>query len=132
MNEEQLQPKASEVQYINKVVAIILSTGMYLTTAFYAVGLILVLAKGDGVPHLSQQYFYSVASFLMGIVRLDPRAYLYLGTICLIMTPVSRVFISIFAFWKEKYFKYVAVTAVVFLVIVASVIIGSVFKINVG
>ncbi len=126
------EAQKSEIQFINKVVAIILSTGMFATVGFYLIGLILLFIKGRPIPSLSDQYFHSFGEFFSYLTTLHPRAFLYLGTVCLILTPVSRVFISIIAFWKEKDFKYVGVTFIVFMVIVISVIIGSVFKINVG
>ena len=130
--EQDIQPDKMEVQFINKVVGIILAAGMYATVGFYLIGLVLLFTKGDGVPEISRQYFHSFGSFVSKLLSLDPRPFLYLGTISLILTPVSRVFISIFAFWKEKDKKFVVVTLVVFIVIVASVIVGMVFKINVG
>lgn len=121
-----------ETQFINKIVSYILAGGMYTTISFYLVGLILVFVKGTPIPKISDQYFHSFGDFFQSLFTLHSRAFLYLGTIALILTPVSRVLISIFAFWRERDFKYVGVTTVVFLVIVVSVIVGSVFKINVG
>ena len=131
-SEVSLQPDKSEVQFINKIVAIILASGMYVTVGFYLIGLILLFTKGDGVPEISKQYFHSFGSFLSGTLSLDPQPFLYLGTVSLILTPISRVLISIIAFWKEKDAKFVFVTMVVFIVILASVVVGMVFKINVG
>jgi len=129
---QQVGVSLQEVRFINKVVTVILATGMYTTVGFYLIGLILFFAKGDSIPQTSMQYFHSFRSVMLAILSLSPRSFLYLGTISLILTPVSRVFISIFAFWKEKDKKFVIVTTVVFLVIVASVVVGSIFKINVG
>ncbi|MFZ1080652.1 MAG: DUF1634 domain-containing protein [Candidatus Kryptoniota bacterium] len=127
-----LRSDKSEVQFINKVVSIILATGIYTTVGFYLIGLTLLFAKGDSIPEISKQYFHSFGSFLSGVLSLNPRSFLYLGTISLILTPVSRVLISIFAFWKEKDKRFVFVTAMVFFVIIASIVVGSIFKINVG
>jgi uncharacterized membrane protein len=129
MDEKQLKV---ETQFINSVVAIILATGMYVTVTLYLVGLVLMFAEGTGVPRMSDQYFHSFGTFFSSLFSLRASAFLYLGTITLILTPVSRVLISIFAFWKEKDFKYVGITAVVFMVIMISVLVGSVFKLNVG
>ena len=120
------------MQFINKVVGIILAAGIWATVGFYLFGLILLFAKGDGVPEISKQYFHSFGSFMSEFLSLDPRPFLYLGTISLILTPVGRVLISIFAFWKEKDMKFVFVTMIVFGVIIVSVIFGMLFKINVG
>ncbi|HUI30048.1 MAG TPA: DUF1634 domain-containing protein [Candidatus Acidoferrales bacterium] len=127
-----LSPDKSEVQFINRIVMFILSTGMYATVAFYLIGLFLLFTKGDPVPEISKQYFNSFGSFVSGIYSFNPRPFFYLGTISLILTPVSRVLISIFAFWKENDRKFVYVTAMVFLIILASIVVGSIFKINVG
>jgi uncharacterized membrane protein len=126
------QPDKLEVQSINKVVTTVLAVGMYATVGSYLIGLVLLFAKGDLVPEISKQYFHSFGSLVSGILSLNPRAFLYTGTITLILTPISRVLISIFAFWKEKDKKFVFVTMVVFVVILAGVIAGMVFKINVG
>jgi uncharacterized membrane protein len=130
--EPDIQPDRSEVRFINKIVTIILAAGMYATLGFYLIGLILLFAKGDPKPKISLQYFHSFGAFLSGIFSLNPGAFLYLGTISLILTPISRVLISIFAFWREKDKKFVFVTMVVFIFVVASVVVGMVFKINVG
>ncbi len=130
--EPNLQLDKSEVQFINKVVTIILATGIYTTVGFYIIGLTLLFTKGESVPEISKQYFHSFGSFISGVLSLNPRSFLYLGTISLILTPVSRVLISIFAFWKEKDKKFVFVTAIVFFVIIASIVVGSIFTINVG
>lgn len=127
-----IQPNKLEVQSINKVVTTVLAAGMYATVGFYLIGLILLFTKGDLVPEISRQYFHSFGSLLSGALSLNPRAFLYTGTITLILTPISRVLISVFAFWKVKDKRFVFVTMVVFVVILASVIVGMVFKINVG
>jgi len=124
--------RKAEARVITKVVAFILATGIYTTTGFYLIGLVLLFARGKTAPALSGQYIHSMNEFFSSLLALDPRVFLYLGTISLILTPVSRVFVSIFAFWKERDFKFVGVTLIVFVVIVASVIVGSVFRINPG
>ena len=126
------RPEKSETQFINRVVSLILASGMYTTVVFYLIGLILFFVKGDSVPEVSKQYYGSFDSFVSSALSLQPRAFLFLGTITLILTPVSRVLISIFAFWKEKDKKFVVVTAIVFIVILSSMIFGMIFKINVA
>ncbi len=128
----QSKTEQTETQYINRIVGIILATGMYVTIGLYAAGLILALIEDSRIPSTAHQYFPSISVFISSLTHLDARTFLYLGTLSLILTPVSRVFISIFAFWKEHDFKYVGVTSVVFVIILISVIIGSVFKIAIG
>jgi uncharacterized membrane protein len=121
-----------EIQQINHVVAVILTIGMYTTIFFYVVGLVLFFVKGAPEDPLSGQYFHSFASFLNNLIHLQPESFLYLGTVTLILTPISRVFISIFAFLRDRDYKFVFITITVFCVILASIIVGSVFKMKIG
>ena len=129
---QEIRPDKSEVRFINNVVSFVLAAGMYSTVGFYLVGLVLLFLKGDSIPEISKQYFHSFGSFTSEILSLQPRPFLFIGTVSLILTPVGRVVVSIFAFWKEKDKKFVLVTILVFLIIFASVLVGSVFKISVG
>lgn len=117
---------------VNKIVTTTLRIGMSVTILVYLFGIVLSFLKLQKVPSISHQYFSSVGAFFSGIGSLDPRAFLLLGTVSLIFTPAACVFFSIFAFWKHKDFKYVGVSAVVFLIIMISVFIGSVFKVKLG
>lgn len=105
---------------------------MYTTVSLYVIGMILSFVKLKHVPMLSHQYLGSMGGFLEGLVRLDPRPFLLLGTVALIFTPAACILISVFTFWRRRDFKYVGVTAAVLLVIVVSVVIGSIFKVKVG
>jgi uncharacterized membrane protein len=42
----------------------------------------------------------------------------------LILTPVARVIVSIYAFWIDHDLKYVRVTGAVFIIMVITVILG--------
>ncbi|MGC8653021.1 MAG: DUF1634 domain-containing protein [Candidatus Kryptoniota bacterium] len=123
---------SQEIQQINHVVAVILTVGMYTTIFFYVVGLVLFFIKGSVEDPVSAQYFHSFFAFYNSLIRLQPEAFLYLGTITLILTPISRVFISIFAFMRDRDYKFVFITLLVFCVILASILLGSIFKVKIG
>jgi len=59
-----------------------------------------------------------------GVRRLDPAAIISLGLLLMILTPVTRVAVSIYAFSRERDWKYVAITAFVLAVLVASFFLG--------
>lgn len=118
--------------HINKIVSVTLSTGMIVTIAVYLFGILLSFLKLKKIPSISHQYFSSIGGFLSGIVHLDPRSFLFLGTATLIFTPAVCVLLSALVFWKHKDFKYVGVTTVVFVIIMISVLIGSIFKVKAG
>ncbi len=50
MNNKKPETLKSETQFINRVVAIILATGMFTTVGFYLIGLILLFVKGRPIP----------------------------------------------------------------------------------
>jgi uncharacterized membrane protein len=47
-----------------------------------------------------------------------------LGTLLLILTPIARVLVSIYAFWGDHDRKYVVVTLIVMIVIILTVVLG--------
>ena len=104
----------------------VLIAGMVASSVLYAAGMVVALMH----PHtilLTRDYIlrnYRLTTMLSGLVHLRPGALFFLATVLLILTPVSRVVISIYAFYSERDYKYVVVTGIVFLVIVATVILG--------
>ena len=47
-----------------------------------------------------------------------------LGVYCLILTPVLRVIVSIYAFYREKDRLYVTITTAVLLILIVALVIG--------
>ncbi len=62
--------------------------------------------------------------FFHGLVHLQGPAIVVAGLLMLIATPVARVLISIFAFVIDRDWPFVAITTVVFILLVLSVVIG--------
>jgi uncharacterized membrane protein len=120
-----------EADIISRVVSSILSTGIYTTSAFYLTGIILFFIQGAAIPDLHNQCFHTLHSFLKSILGLDPGPFFYLGTVSLILTPISRVGASIVSFMYERDRKFALVTAIVAIIIATSVTIGLVFHIKV-
>ncbi|MGH9407555.1 MAG: DUF1634 domain-containing protein [Terriglobia bacterium] len=129
-----MQPKVSATQSrsskaeekIYHSVYDVLIAGMIASSLLYAAGMVLALRH----PHtvlLTRDYIlrnYRLHTMLSGLIHFQPGALFFLATVLLILTPVSRVVISIYAFYAERDFKYVVVTGTVFLVIVVTVILG--------
>lgn len=104
----------------------VLLVGMISSSALYALGIVLALIHPHTIE-LTRDYIlrnYKLPIMLSGLVHLRPGAIFFLATALLILTPVARVVISIFAFYSERNMKFVVVTGIVFLVIVATVILG--------
>ncbi len=104
----------------------VLMAGMALSTLFFIVGVVLSLAHPAVVPlnrdWIRAHYHWSVV--LSGFAHGDPASYMLTGTLLLILTPVMRVIVSIYAFFIDKDYKYVVVTSIVLLVMVLTVILA--------
>ncbi|MGB2869424.1 MAG: DUF1634 domain-containing protein [Bacteroidota bacterium] len=56
---------------------------------------------------------------------LEPSTLMYLGLVCLMLTPIVRVFAALTGFAAEKDWRFVAVSLVVFLMLIGEVIVSS-------
>ncbi len=100
--------------------------GMYASSALFLAGMLLALGRHESVP-LTTTWVRSQMQwhvFWPGLLHADPTALLLLATVLLILTPVSRVVISIYAFTVDRDWPYVLVTSVVLGVIVLTVILA--------
>jgi uncharacterized membrane protein len=104
----------------------ILLAGMVASTLLFAAGVILALLHPAYVPltasWVRQQYHWS--AFTHGLATGNPGTLMMLATILLILTPVTRVLVSIYVFYLDHDYKYVMVTGIVFLVMVLTVILA--------
>jgi uncharacterized membrane protein len=104
----------------------VLLAGMVVSTLLFAAGVILALLHPTYIPlstaWVRQQYQWK--TFIHGLATANPSTLMMLATILLILTPVSRVVVSIYVFYVDHDFKYVVVTSIVFLVMVLTVILG--------
>ena len=105
---------------IERMVNRILVVGVALAVALMVAGLVLAVARGQGLP----SHVPSLRDLPSLVGTLDPAAYLSLGLIVLIATPFVRVAGSIVAFARERDRRYVLVTAVVLVVMCLGVALG--------
>jgi uncharacterized membrane protein len=56
---------------------------------------------------------YHWSTVIHGLAAMDPTVLMMVATILLILTPVARVIVSIYAFWVDHDRKYVVVTSIV-------------------
>jgi uncharacterized membrane protein len=100
--------------------------GMVVSSALFAVGMVGGLLKHEQIVFTSDwvRRHYDWTWFVHGLMSFNPTALLMSATIILILTPVARVLISIYAFLVDRDRKYVVVTSIVFLVIVLTIVLG--------
>jgi uncharacterized membrane protein len=83
-----------------------LMVGMSISTALFVGGVSLQLARGAGL-----QVF-------------DPIPLMKIGTVAMILTPVSRVAVSIVAFAVDRDYRFAGITSFVLVMIAISVLLG--------
>jgi uncharacterized membrane protein len=98
----------------------LLITAVGLCVALMAIGLALAVVQGEGLPH----DVVGVPDLLGAAARGEPAAYLTLGLLVLLATPVLRVAGALVVFALERDRRYVLVTAAVLAVMGISVLLG--------
>ncbi len=104
----------------------LLIAGMVVTNILFVIGLVLALVHPRYFP-LSSEWVrsqYHWRTVVTGLAHGNPSSYMMLGSLLLILTPVARVIVSIYAFWVDHDRKYVALTTLVLIVIILTVILG--------
>ncbi len=119
--------QTSTEENVYSVVYYALLAGMIVSSILFAMGIIRALLSPGTFYPLTPEWVrqhYSVSWLTHGIVTLDPVALMMAGTVLLILTPVARVLVSIYAFLVDRDFKYVGITGIVFLIMAITVIAG--------
>lgn len=116
----------AEEQNVYAGVYHMLIAGMIVSNVLFVIGIVRALLHPQYFP-LSASWVreqYHAKLMFDGLIHGRPTAYFLLGTLLLILTPVARVIVSIYAFWIDGDRKYVAVTLTVFIVMLLTVILG--------
>ena len=111
---------AHVMEPIERAIRWILLSGIAVSVALMAAGLVLGVARGAGLP----RGVVPLAELPRTLAALRPAAYLSLGLIVLIGTPFVRVAGSLAVFVRERDGRYVLVTAIVLLVMCLGVALG--------
>jgi len=122
-------PQAAEP--IDRIVSRIMSSGMAISFVCYAAGLALLFMRDEAVPHTAQQYYHSLSAFLKALTAGEAGPFLYLGTVSLILTPFVLVLASVLTYLRQRDKRFALIAALVLMVMIASVIVGSVFKLKI-
>ncbi|WP_110944920.1 DUF1634 domain-containing protein [Paenibacillus phocaensis] len=108
---------------IETAISKMLRVGVLLAAVVIIVGLVQYLVTGDsGYP--GDTYPTSFGAIMSGLLAFKAAAVIQTGLLLLILTPVFRVFVSLFLFWAERDYRYVLITAVVFVILILSFALG--------
>ena len=118
---------------MNDAISYVLRFGVVASVLLVSVGTILLFAdNGSNGFSLSQianvnaginSAVITVPAIISGLSALQGIDFVLLGLMVLMATPVTRVFLSIFAFLSERNWIYVIITAIVFIDLMIAVFI---------
>lgn len=110
---------------MNVVIAWILQGGVLLSSAIICVGLALLFVHPEQLSGQNALAFpHTLGQVRDGLLGLRPQAFVAVGLLLLIATPVMRVAISILAFAKEHDRRYVVITTIVLAILITSFLLG--------
>lgn len=111
---------------MDRIISVVLRGGVLLSAGLLILGAILYFVRvlWGGAPANPLSYPHTLGDVFYGLGHGDPLAILALGLIVLLLTPVARVIISIFAFASERDWLYVGITALVLLILLMSFLLG--------
>lgn len=112
-----------EIEDVELIIGKIMQIGVLIAGAVLIIGVIALLVQGDG-GYAANAHPYRPGTILAGVAAFKPYAIMMLGIFLLILTPVLRVVVSIYAFIKEKDKLYAWITTVVLIILVIAMIIG--------
>ncbi|MGA8618432.1 MAG: DUF1634 domain-containing protein [Candidatus Sulfotelmatobacter sp.] len=122
---ESKRDTAEELSVYADVYKVLLG-GMLLSTGLFVIGIVRALLRPQFVPlttdWIKQHYHWRI--IVQGIRSFDPTVIMMIATVLLILTPVVRVIVSMYAFAVDGDRKFVAVTFIVLLVIGVTVVLG--------
>lgn len=112
-----------EMLEVELVIGKIMRIGVLFSAAVMILGFAMFLITGNsGYPATS--FPTTLPTIWQGLISFKAYAYMMTGIYLLILTPVLRVVISIYAFYQEKDMLYVKITSLVLLILIISVIVG--------
>ncbi|MCH5464940.1 DUF1634 domain-containing protein [Levilactobacillus tujiorum] len=123
MSEKKKTTTAAEMVQVETIIGRILQVGVVLSAIVMGIGLVLLLATGDS-GYAGDTVPLTMGAILLGSWQLKSYAIMMLGTYCLILTPVLRVVVSIYAFYKERDRLYVMITTLVLIILLIALLIG--------
>lgn len=112
-----------EIDDIEKIIGKIMQIGVLIAAFVIVVGILDLLITGStGYP--AGIHPHAPGTILQGVMQFKSYAIMMLGIFLLILTPVLRVVVSIYAFIKEKDRLYTWITTIVLIILIIAMVIG--------
>lgn len=110
-----------EMRKVELIIGKILRIGVVTSAIVILIGIALYFLNGSGYSGSFPTRFGTIFS---GIAAGKSYAIIMLGIFLLILTPVLRVVVSIYAFYKEKDKMYVIITTIVLVILIIAMLLG--------
>lgn len=110
----------ANVRKINAMVHWLLIIGLTAAAVLMVTGVLLGLAAGQGLP----EAMVPLSNLTAELLLFNPAAFLSLGLLMLIATPILRVAGSILGFAIERDWRYTLITLVVLVIVLISIFLG--------
>lgn len=117
-------------EHVEQFIGRLLQAGVFIAAMVTLVGAVVLLAREGGTPARFGTFrgaipeLLSVSGVIRGTLALDGRAIVQLGLILLILTPVARVALTLWAFVRQHDRLYVLVTTIVLVLLLYGLIWG--------
>jgi uncharacterized membrane protein len=107
------------------IIGWILQGGVIVSAAVILFGILLLPFRPGGLtPQRLETFPHSLGAVWTGLTGLHPQAFITLGLLLLIATPVMRVAVSVVAFAIERDRLYVVITLIVLAILITSFVLG--------
>lgn len=121
-NKQEMEQESRSME-VELVVSKMLRIGVILAAAIIIIGLVQFLTTGEsGYP--GDTFPITLSGIFEGLLQFKAMAVIETGLMLLILTPVFRVFVTLFVFIAEKDYRFAGITAVVFIILVVSFLLG--------
>lgn len=108
------------VRKINALVHWLLIIGLTAAAVCMVTGVVLGIITARGLPDA----MVPLSDLVTELLLFNPAAFLSLGLLLLIATPILRVAGSIFGFAIERDWRYTLITLIVLLIVLLSIVLG--------
>lgn len=115
--------KKEEMRDVELIIGKILRIGVVVSAIVVILGVILYFING-GTGYPDGQWPRRFGVIFQGVFQGKSYAVIMLGIFLLILTPVLRVVVSIYAFAKEHDLLYVYITSAVLVILIIAMIFG--------
>jgi uncharacterized membrane protein len=125
LNKLAKQDSSKELNVYSDVYKVLLG-GMIVSTALFAAGIVRALLQPQFVPLTPEwiKQHYHWRAVVAGVQSFDPTVIMMIATGLLILTPIARVMVSVYAFAVDRDRQFVGVTLSVLSVIILTVLLG--------